>query len=54
MDFEWHPEHESFRDELRAFIQEWRTPELLQEYARTYGGSGDRIRRFHEAIGEKG
>ena len=54
MDFEWHPEHESFRDELRAFIQEWRTPELLQEYALTYGGSGDRIRRFHEAIGEKG
>ena len=54
MDFEWHPEHESFRDDLRAFIQEWRTPELLQEYAETYGGSGDRIRRFHEAIGEKG
>ncbi|MED5262877.1 MAG: acyl-CoA dehydrogenase family protein [Myxococcota bacterium] len=54
MDFEWHSEHESFRDELRAFIQEWRTPELLQEYAETYGGSGDRIRRFHEAIGEKG
>ncbi len=54
MDFEWHSEHESFRDDLRAFIQEWRTPELLQEYAETYGGSGDRIRRFHEAIGEKG
>ena len=54
MNFEWHPEHESFRDDLRAFIQEWRTPELLQEYAETYGGSGDRIRRFHEAIGEKG
>ncbi len=54
MDFEWDAEHIAFRDELRAFIGEWRTPELLAEYAATYGGSGARIRKFHDAIGERG
>ena len=34
MDFRWDPEHIAFRDELRAFIKEWRTPELLEEYRR--------------------
>ena len=38
MDFEWEPEYTAFRDELRAFIAEWRTPELLKEYAESYGG----------------
>jgi alkylation response protein AidB-like acyl-CoA dehydrogenase len=54
MEFQWEPEHIAFRDELRAFIQEWRTPELLKEYAKTYGGGGEQIARFHEAIGERG
>jgi alkylation response protein AidB-like acyl-CoA dehydrogenase len=54
MEFQWEPEHITFRDELRAFIQEWRTPELLKEYAETYGGGGEQIARFHEAIGERG
>jgi alkylation response protein AidB-like acyl-CoA dehydrogenase len=54
MDFHWAPEYRAFRDELRAFIREWRTPELLREYAETYGGGGDRIARFHRAIDERG
>jgi alkylation response protein AidB-like acyl-CoA dehydrogenase len=54
MDFSWKPEHLAFRDELRAFIKVWRTPELLAEYKATYGGGGERIHRFHEAISEKG
>jgi alkylation response protein AidB-like acyl-CoA dehydrogenase len=54
MDFEWEPEHKAFRDELRAFIAQWRTPELLKEYAETYGGGGERIRAFHDAIDERG
>jgi alkylation response protein AidB-like acyl-CoA dehydrogenase len=54
MNFEWEPEYTEFRDELRAFIAEWRTPELLQEYAETYGGGGQRIRAFHDALDERG
>ncbi|MDJ0852699.1 MAG: acyl-CoA dehydrogenase family protein [Myxococcota bacterium] len=54
MDFEWEDEYREFRDELRAFIREWRTPELLKEYAETYGAGGERIRAFHDAIGERG
>ncbi len=54
MNFEWEPEYVAFRDELRVFIREWRTPELLREYAETYGGGGSLIRRFHEAMGERG
>jgi len=54
VDFRWDPEHVTFRDELRAFITEWRTPELLQEYAETYGGGGERIGAFHRAIDERG
>jgi alkylation response protein AidB-like acyl-CoA dehydrogenase len=54
MEFQWEPEHTAFRDELRAFIREWRTPELLKEYAETHGGGGEHIARFHAAIGERG
>ena len=35
MDFEWEKEYRDFRGEVRSFIEEWRTPELLEEYART-------------------
>lgn len=54
MDFRWSPEHVDFRENLRAFIRDWRTPELLQEYAETYGGGGERIGAFHRAIDERG
>ena len=54
MDFSWSAEHVAFRDALRAFIREWRTPELLKEYAETYGGGGERIGAFHRAIDERG
>ena len=54
MDFRWSSEHVAFRESLRAFIREWRTPELLQEYAETYGGGGERIGAFHRAIDERG
>jgi alkylation response protein AidB-like acyl-CoA dehydrogenase len=54
MEFEWDAEYVDFRDELRTFIGEWRTPELLAEYAATYGGGGALIQRFHQAIDERG
>lgn len=54
MDYAWEPEYVSFRDELRDFIREWRTPELLREYAETYGGGGERIAAFHRAMDERG
>ncbi|MAJ61074.1 MAG: hypothetical protein CBC48_14560 [bacterium TMED88] len=54
VDFRWSPEHVDFRENLRAFIRDWRTPELLQEYAETYGGGGERIGAFHRAIDERG
>jgi len=37
MDFEWAPPHLAFRDEVRELIRQWRTPELLEEYARIEG-----------------
>jgi len=54
MDFGWEPEYEQFRAELRAFILEWRTPELLREYAESYGAPGPRIRAFHRALDGRG
>ena len=54
MEFEWAPEHLTFREEVRAFVREWRTPALLEEYARTYGGHGPEIKRFHEALAARG
>ena len=54
MDFEWEPEYVAFRDELRAFVREWRTPALLAEYAATYGAGGPELARFRAALEEKG
>jgi alkylation response protein AidB-like acyl-CoA dehydrogenase len=54
MDFEWEPEYRDFRREVRCFIEEWRTPELLEEYARTYGAEGPLLRRFRDALAERG
>ena len=33
MEFGWPPDLEAFRVEIKAFIEEWRTPELLEEVA---------------------
>jgi alkylation response protein AidB-like acyl-CoA dehydrogenase len=54
VDFGWEPEYPAFRAELRAFIGEWRTPELFQEYAERYGAPGPLIRAFHRALDERG
>ena len=54
MDFSWDPEFIEFRDELVTFIQKWRTPELLEEYRQREGGPGPQIRKFQQAIGERG
>ena len=54
MDFVWEPEYAQFRAGLRAFVREWRTPELLREYAESYGAPGPRIRAFHRALDERG
>jgi len=54
MDFEWEKEYRDFRGEVRSFIEEWRTPELLEEYARTYGADGPQLRKFRDALGERG
>jgi alkylation response protein AidB-like acyl-CoA dehydrogenase len=54
MDFEWEPEHRAFLEDLRDFIQKWRTPELLAEYFATYGAGGPELTRFREALEEKG
>ncbi len=54
MDFGWEPELLEFRDELNAFIRESRTPELLAEYSRREGAPGPEIRKFQDAINERG
>ena len=54
MDFDWTPEQLAFRDEVRALIREWRTPELLDEYAKSYGADGPQLRRFRTALAERG
>jgi alkylation response protein AidB-like acyl-CoA dehydrogenase len=54
MDFVWEEEYREFRDELRGFIERWRTPELLDEYRRTYGGDGPELRKFRDALQERG
>ena len=54
MEFEWDPEYAEFRRELRAFILEERNPELLAEYAATYGGGGALISAFHEKLDQRG
>jgi alkylation response protein AidB-like acyl-CoA dehydrogenase len=54
MDFRWKREYLDFRDELVEFVQVWRTPELLAEYARGEGTPGPATQRFHEALDERG
>ena len=68
MDFEWTAEHEAFREEVRAFIAEHRTPELVQELhdqqkdgigpdAAKHGlteGRGPELQQFRAAMNEVG
>jgi alkylation response protein AidB-like acyl-CoA dehydrogenase len=54
MEFEWDDEYTAFRNELREFIIERRTPELLEEYAATYGSGGPLIGAFHKALDDRG
>jgi alkylation response protein AidB-like acyl-CoA dehydrogenase len=54
MDFAWDEEYARFRRELRAFILERRTPELLAEYAKTYGSGGELIAAFHGELDRRG
>ena len=56
MDFGWTAEQLRFRDGLRAFVAEHRTPELLgelEEYHRTYA-YGPAMERFRAALDEAG
>ena len=56
MDYGWTQEQLEFREELRAFIQEHRTPELhdeLEEYHRSYT-YGPAMQRFRGALDEAG
>jgi alkylation response protein AidB-like acyl-CoA dehydrogenase len=54
MDFAWDPDLLDFRAELRAFIQQWRTPELLREYRAREGGRGPLIAKFQDALNQRG
>ena len=53
MNFQWPPEQLAFRDEVEAFIRQWRTPELLREYHENEGGGGTPLmRRYYRALQE--
>ena len=56
MDFRWTDEQIEFRDELRAFIKEQRTPELIAELRERRGseGAGPEAQKFQEALNEVG
>ena len=54
VNLEWTPEQLAFRDRVRALIREFRTPELLAEYAKSYGADGPELRRFRAALVERG
>ena len=54
MDFCWPDEYLSFRDEVEAFIDEWRTPELSAEMREREGAPGPLTRSYFEALQAKG
>lgn len=54
MEFRWPQEYLDFRDEVAAFIQQWRTPDLLAEYRGGEGAPGPHTRRFWSALHERG
>ena len=54
MDFRWPDEYLAFRDEVEAFIHQWRTPELLAEQREREGAPGPLSRKYYEALQAKG
>ena len=54
MDFRWPDEYLAFRDEIDAFVHEWRTPELLEEMSTREGAPGPLGRKYYAALQEKG
>ena len=54
MDFRWPEEYLAFRDEVDAFIQEWRTPELSAGIREREGAPGPLSRTYYQALQEKG
>ncbi|MEZ4282908.1 MAG: acyl-CoA dehydrogenase family protein [Myxococcota bacterium] len=54
MDFRWPDEYLAFRDEVEAFIHEWRTPELAAEMREREGATGPLTRTYYKALQEKG
>lgn len=54
MEYRWANEYLEFRDEVEAFIHQWRTPELLREYKEREGaGGGPQLSRYYAALQEK-
>jgi len=54
MDFRWPDEYLAFRDEVEAFIREWRTPELARESREREGAPGPLTRTYFKALQDKG
>lgn len=54
MEFRWPDEYLAFRDEVEAFIHEWRTPELSAEQREREGAPGPLSRKYFAALREKG
>ena len=57
MEFGWEQEHEDFRREVRAFVQQHRTPELvaeLEEPGAEAGGRGPEAQKFRQALNGAG
>ena len=54
MEFRWDPEYLAFRDEVKAFIQEWYSPEFLAEVRKREGASGPALADYYKALQAKG
>ena len=54
MDFRWPDEYLAFRDEVTAFVKEWRSPELAKEIREREGVPGPLTRAYYEALQAKG
>jgi len=54
MDFRWPDEYLAFRDEVDAFIQQWRTPELAAEIQQREGAPGPLSRKYFAALQDRG
>lgn len=54
MNFEWDKEYRDFRQQVREFIQQHRTPELVAEMRSGEMGRGPRIEAFRRELGKRG